>query len=155
MPNCNVVFPVLFVVLASGCAGINTSSKEDIGQQIGMVAGGVVGVVLPVNKKYKELAVTGGAIGGMLLGGYLGKNLDEQDREKMTQAAQAALQSGRKQSWSSASKKTSGTAEVVPNQTKTASSGCKTVRTVVTLANGQLASEDHNACPNGTDWSIQ
>jgi surface antigen len=150
-----LIITLASAMLASGCAGINTSSKEDIGQQVGMVAGGVVGAVIPVNKKYKEITVVGGAIGGMWLGGQLGKQLDDQDKEKVAQAAQAALQSGRKQSWSNASKKTSGTAEVIPDRTKTAKSDCKTVRTVVTLANGQLTSEDHAACPNGSGWNIQ
>lgn len=137
----------------SGCAGVDISSKEEIGKQLGMVIGGVAGASAPVNKKYRDFAITGGAIGGMLLGGYLGKNLDEQDREKMTAAAQEALASGKKQSWSSSAKKTYGTAEIIANS-KEAPSECKTVRSTVSLPDGKQSSQNEVACPDGNGWKF-
>lgn len=83
------------------------------------------------------------------LGGQMGLALDDMDREKMNEAAQAALDTGEVTTWDNGETASSGSAQVL----KTAPTGrgrgeCKTVRNTIILADGSRKQEDVTACRN-------
>ncbi len=70
------------------------STKEESGQLIGGVVGGVLGAVVGENVGGTGGAIIGGAIGaaaGVYVGGEIGAALDEEDRRLASQATEQAI----------------------------------------------------------------
>lgn len=88
------------------------------------------------------------------LGGQIGLALDEMDREKMNEAAQAALDTGKVQTWDNPETDTSGTAKIIKTGGAARAGGnCKTVRNTIVLADGSSKQEDVTACKNANgEW---
>lgn len=157
---CSVAF-LLGLLFLSGCSQVENSDKQTMGAGIGAVACGTLGAVLTKgsNKLTRSLAAAGGALGCGFLGSQIGSYLDAQDKQKMEDAAQAALATGEPQGWTSPGNKTSGTATIVPaagNAQADAGANCRTIRNSITLADGTEKQEDVTACegPDG-EWEVQ
>lgn len=142
----------------SGCAQLENTDNTTAGKTIGAVACGTAGLWLSrnANKLSKGLITAGSAIGCGWLGGQIGAYLDEKDREKMNEAAQAALDTGEVQTWGDTESDTSGTAQIVPTAAAVPNrSECQTVRNTIVLANGSEKQEDVTACKGANgQWEV-
>ncbi|MEP4071559.1 MAG: glycine zipper domain-containing protein [Parasphingorhabdus sp.] len=94
-----------------------TGSNQSLGTALGGLAGGVLGNI--ASDDNKALWTVVGAAAGAFVGNQIGRYLDDQDREKMAQSTQHALNNGKSQSWSSPDNGTAGRATVVSSQTRT------------------------------------
>lgn len=151
----------LSLVGLPGCAQLENTDSQTIGASVGAVACGTVGAVLTKNssKLTRTLATAGAALGCGFIGSQIGSYLDAQDKQKMEDAAQAALATGKPQAWASPNSKTSGTATIIPSSTETRTDDggkCRTVRNAVVLADGTERQEDLVACESAEgQWDVQ
>jgi len=111
------LLPILFAgTLIAQPAGaqefLKNITNEDIGRVLGGVGGALVGSQIGGGSG-KLVAVAAGAIGGMFLGGVIGKQLDPQDRQGIAETRQQALDSGQPVSWSNPDSGVQSTARVV------------------------------------------
>ena len=91
------------VGLIAGCESIGLDpnamgSKETAGTGVGAVMGGLLGGIVGDKVGGKGGAIVGAALGiagGALLGGKIGRNLDEEDRERAAEATLAALENAK------------------------------------------------------------
>ncbi len=86
-------------------------TNEDIGRVLGGVGGALVGSQFGGGTG-KLVAVAAGAIGGMFLGGEIGKRLDPADRQGIAETRQQALDSGQTVSWNNPDSGVQSTARV-------------------------------------------
>lgn len=154
--------PVIFTALCVGLTGCTSTGKsqdkEQIGLQVGGVVGGVAGAVaakkLGMGSQGKQWGIVGGALAGAVVGSALGKKLDDSDREEMARAAQTALDSGKKVSWSSPQSGNKGSAETFPANDGSRTSECKVVRQTVT-SQKKTESEDLKMCKTNSGWEVR
>lgn len=150
-----VVVAVLLGVLAvPACTQPGNTSKEATGQALGARAcrSGMKWIPREIRSISREIGITplsGSVFGCGYLGGQIGLALDEMDREKMNEAAQAALDTGKVQTWDNDETANSGTAKIVKTASAAKGRGdCKTVRNTIVLADGSRKQEDVTACRN-------
>ncbi len=83
------LFSTCVVLLtAANLAGCANMSKQDVGTVSGGILGGLVGSQFGKGSG-QLVAVGAGALAGAYLGGAIGKNMDETDRLKMSQALES------------------------------------------------------------------
>lgn len=87
MKTANLLKTSLTMIVALGLLSACNPTKENIGQIGGAVAGGVVASQVSGGS---TLLTIGGALGGAWLGGYLGKQMDEDDRKKVSNTLETA-----------------------------------------------------------------
>ncbi|MEQ8813120.1 MAG: SH3 domain-containing protein [Thalassobaculum sp.] len=87
-------------------------TNEDIGRVLGGVGGALVGSQFGGGSG-KLVAVAAGAIGGMFLGGVIGKQLDPSDRQGIAETRQQALDTGQPVTWNNPDSGVQSTARVV------------------------------------------
>lgn len=142
------------------CSQPGDTAKETYGKTAGMTLCRAGAKYLPTEGKSLLRIVGGGSTIGAsalscgYLGGQIGAYLDEQDRQKMSDAAQAALDTGKVQTWDSDETASSGRSEVVKTAHAARQDGnCKTVRNTVVLADGARKQENVTACKNAEgEW---
>lgn len=100
--------------LLSGCQ--TTGTNEQLGAIIGGAAGGIIGN--QASGKNKALWTAVGVGAGAFIGSRIGRHLDEQDKQRMAEAAQRAAATGEAHSWSNPENNTQGQARVVSTQTR-------------------------------------
>lgn len=157
-----VCAPVLFYsILIAGCSSLENADKKTVGIGIGATACAAAASIFTKNaSRFNRALITAGSAAGCgWLGGQIGAYLDEKDREKMNEAAQAALDTGEVQTWDSDENETSGTAEVIPtapnSQASAADADCRTIRNTVTLADGSEKQDEVTACRNASGrWEM-
>lgn len=111
------LFPILLAgaLVAQPAAGqefLKNITNEDIGRVLGGVGGALVGSQIGGGSG-KLVAVAAGAIGGMFLGGVIGKQLDQRDRQGIADTRQQALETGQPVSWNNPDSGVKSTARVV------------------------------------------
>ena len=119
--------------LLAGCSS-NTGPNEAGGTLIGAAAGGLIGSQFGSGSG--KLAATGiGVLIGGLLGNAVGKQMDENDRQRAMQAQQAAYTApvGQKIVWNNPDNGHSGS--IVPTREGTDAAGdyCREFQTTVTI----------------------
>lgn len=147
-----------YLFAISACAQIENADKKTVGQGIGAVACGAAGAWVSRNISILTRGTITGAsaLSCGWLGGQIGAYLDEQDREKMNEAAQAALDTGEVQTWGGDDGEASGSAEIVRSAADApVGRECQTVRNTIVLADGSEKQEDVTAC-KGTNgqWEV-
>ncbi|SFW23341.1 glycine zipper 2TM domain-containing protein [Nitrosovibrio sp. Nv17] len=135
----------LLIAFLSGC---QTGDSRRVGGVIGSVTGSYLGYQLGGSSTAGRLA---GAVAGSLAGYYLGTTiagyLEEGDRNRMSQASQAAFETNQTQTFSNPDNGVQGKAEVVsPTQATQQGQECKTIRQTIVLKNGDTVTEDVKSC---------
>ncbi len=142
------------LLVLSSCETIQENPKAVLGSVVGAAAGaGIVAIA-----GGSEGSMVAAALGGALLGGYIGKKLDDRDRKMAEQAAQQAFESGRTGSavtWKNPDTGNSGS--VTPTRTYQLADGqyCRQYRQDIYVGNEKHEATG-TACrrADGT-WQIQ
>lgn len=150
------IFPVLALyALVAACAS-DAGRNEQIGTIVGAGAGVLIGSQIG-DGDTRLLAMAIGALAGSQLGGYVGRQLDKKDREKMQATTQNALESaeaGQTANWSNENSGNSGT--ITPQERFSTAGGsvCREFQQTVTTA-GETATAYGTACkqPDGS-WKV-
>jgi len=103
-------------------SALDNISKEDIGRVLGGVGGALIGSQIG-DGKGKLVAVAAGALGGLFLGGEIGKRIDQRDQQGIAQTSQEALNTGQPVSWENPDTGTSSTARVTETTYRPAPQG--------------------------------
>jgi surface antigen len=147
------------MLLLSACAttggGTNEATFTNIGGKVGSALSSSLSMGGDAGRVMRRMGLTTTSL-GMLVGGSIGRSLDDQDRQKMEVAAQDALNSNRVQTWGSPDKKTSGTVRPISTTTSAQAGTCRTIQQTVALADGSKHQENVTAC-KGADgqWEVQ
>ena len=154
-----VVAALLVLVLALGsCASVQETYRENPKAVLGTIAGAAIGV--------GAVAIGGGTPGSMaaagaagaIIGGYVGKKLDDRDKRLAAQAAQEAFENGRTgeaRVWNNPDSGNSGS--ITPTQTYQIANGQYCRRYTQEMTIGGEKHEDHGtACRNADGvWEVQ
>jgi surface antigen len=155
---CRVAVTLLLAMSMTSCATIQETYKENPKAVLGTVLGAAAGVAI--------VAIAGGTPGSMaaagaagaLVGGYVGKKLDDRDKRMAAQAAQEAFENGATgvaRVWSNPDSGNSGS--VTPTQTYQIANGQYCRRFTQEFEIGGEKHEDHGtACRNANGvWEVQ
>lgn len=142
------------LVTASICVvGCSNMNNQDVGTLSGAAIGGLIGSRFGGGGG-QILAIGAGAVAGALIGGAIGKNMDDTDQLKMNQALEANPP-GQPAYWTNG--KTGDTYTVVPTQNVTVDGNpyCREYRTTAVIA-GKNQQMYGTACrqPDGTWKSV-
>lgn len=158
-----LVITLLYTIQVTGCAQTGqtgATDKQTAGTAMAMKFCRNAAKWIPrdIRTWGREIGVSSldASFGCGYLGGQIGLQLDEMDREKMNGAAQAALNTGKVQTWNSPDTDTSGTAKIVKTTPAAKGGGnCRTVRNTITLDDGSQQQEDVTACKNANgEWEM-
>lgn len=83
---------------ASAQSVLDKITNEDIGRVLGGVGGALIGSQIGSGSG-KLVAVAAGTLGGLFLGGEIGKRLDQRDQQGIAETRQQALNTGQPVSW--------------------------------------------------------
>ncbi len=155
------VATLLLVVLAFpvlSCQTLADATSENPKAVLGSLGGAALGAGIAALAHGNPAAIVASAVGGALLGGYIGHRLDRKDKELAAQAAARALESnhtGQASTWKNPDSGNSGT--VTPTRTYQAASGqyCREYRQDIVI-DGEMQEAYGKACrqSDGT-WQIQ
>ncbi len=163
---CSFITFIVAVVLTASCADMNTNySKEQIGKVGGATVGAILGYNLIGSGNGRYLGAAVGGLAGYLAGKVIGKNMDNQDQERLIRATDHGLgnQPGQmyRDSWKNGSR--SYETRVTPQDSYVRRSDhqwCKHFTqetTVITNGNREVARQDGVGCydtkQNG--WVVQ
>ncbi len=153
-----IAWVLLLTVSVTSCASIQETYKENPKAVLGTIAGAAlgVGIVAIAGGTPGSMAAAGAA--GALLGGYVGKKLDDRDKRMAAQAAQEAFENGRTgeaRVWNNPDSGNSGS--ITPTQTYQIANGQYCRRFTQEFEIGGEKHEDHGtACRNANGvWEIQ
>lgn len=155
----------LFTALA-GCANVELD-KQTIGTALGVIGGGALGATVGGHRNKTALTIAGAVAGG-IAGGAIGKNMDQQDRDRAARFTEQSLNQPRPGSYHDGWQSPSGAYVQQQVQTKTAyvdrGRNCRPFKSETTVrieGQPQVASREGVACfeysddyPQGT-WVIQ
>ena len=149
------------MVSAAGCADL---SKQQVGNGLGAVIGGVAGSQV-ASRSNRVVGIAAGAAIGGFVGSRIGKYLTEQDKKQAADASARTAETGRPQQIRTSSGATVTTAPApapvaaapkvatpAPTQTAAAAPECRTVRQTIVLQNGTRESEDVTMCNGPDGW---
>ena len=150
---------VLVVALpALACQSLANLTSENPKAVLGSLGGAAVGAGIAALAHVNPTAIVLSAVGGALLGGYIGHRLDNKDKEMAAQAAARAFErnrTGQPSSWQNPDSGNSGT--ITPTKTYQAGDGqyCREYQQTVTIG-GEQHQAYGTACrqPDGS-WQIQ
>lgn len=143
------------LAMLSACqTTMQDNPKETVGTVLGAIGGAVIGSQLGKGNG-KTVGVAIGTLAGAWLGSTIGRDLDDLDRMKMSDATQDALENkpiGSSSSWDNPDSGNSGT--ITPTNTTYKASDsqpCREYTSTVTI-DGQLETITGTACrrPDGT-----
>lgn len=147
-----VAFPAL------SCQSLANLTSENPKAVLGSLGGAAVGAGIAALAHGNPAAIVASAVGGALIGGFIGNRLDKRDKEMAAQAASRAFENnatGQASSWSNPDSGNSGT--ITPTKTYQAASGqyCREYQQDVTIG-GEKHQAYGTACrqPDGS-WQIQ
>lgn len=144
---------MLVVVVAAGCATIESNPKTTVGGLGGAAFGGLIAAAAGGS----GAAIAGSVIGGALLGGLVGNLLDQRDKRLAAEAQQRALEAaptGTPVAWNNPDSGHSGT--VTPTRTyRSEGTYCREYQHTVTI-DGKQERAYGTACrqPDGS-WKVQ
>jgi len=139
---------ITVVILLPAC---QSTDARQIGGLVGSIAGSIGGSYLGSYVGDTAGAIVGSVAGGLAgyfvgaeIGGYLGRD----DKKKMAEATQRALDTGKTQTFNNPNSGVKGQAEVIPTSeaAQRAPGECKTIRQTVVLKDGTTYTEDVNSC---------
>ncbi len=150
---------VLLVALpALSCQSLANLTSENPKAVLGGLGGAAVGAGIAALAHGNPAAIVASAVGGALIGGYIGHRLDDKDKQLAAQAASRAFENnrtGQASSWSNPDSGNSGT--VTPTKTYQAASGqyCREYQQNITVG-GEKHQAYGTACrqPDGS-WKIE
>src|SRR5262245_14693568 len=90
-----VVPIVLLAFVLSSCAAMQQTYEENPKAVLGSVLGAGTGAGIAALAGGSPGVIVASALGGALLGGYVGKKLDDRDKQMATQAANRAFEQNR------------------------------------------------------------
>jgi surface antigen len=147
-----VAFPAL------SCQSLANLTSDNPKAVLGSLGGAAVGAGIAALAHGNPAAIVASAVGGALIGGYIGHRLDNKDKEMAAQAASRAFENnrtGQTSSWSNPDSGNSGT--VTPTKTYQAAGGqyCREYQQTITVG-GEKHQAYGTACrqPDGS-WQIQ
>ena len=147
-----VAFPAL------SCQSLANMTSDNPKAVLGSLGGAAVGAGIAALAHGNPAAIVASAVGGALIGGYIGHRLDNKDKEIAAQAASRAFENnrtGQTSSWSNPDSGNSGT--ITPTKTYQAASGqyCREYQQNITVG-GEKHQAYGTACrqPDGS-WQIQ
>jgi len=125
----NTCAAIAAAISIAGCANM---TKQDVGTVSGGVLGGLLGSQFGKGGG-QLLAVGAGALAGAYLGGAIGKNMDDTDRARMSQALESN-QAGQPAYWQN--DRTGSSYTVVPTKNVTVHGNpyCREYRTTANIA---------------------
>lgn len=124
---------VLLGIGLTGCADPNSSvTKQDVGVISGAVIGGLVGSRFGGGSG-QVAAIGAGTVAGAFIGGSIGKNMDDTDRLRMTQALETHP-IGKPAYWQNERTGATYTVTPVSNVTRGDNPYCREYRTVANIA---------------------
>jgi surface antigen len=145
-------------LLFTSCATMKETYRDNPKAVLGSVGGAAVGAGIAALAHGNPAAIVASAVGGALLGGYVGHRLDDRDKRMAAEAAQRAFENGRTGeaiAWKNPDSGNSGT--ITPTQTYQIAGGqyCRRYTQDITVG-GEKHETYGTACrqPDGS-WSIQ
>lgn len=145
---------VLLALAFASCASMSENPKAVLGSVGGAAAGGLIAAAAGGGTKYIVL----GALAGGLIGGVVGKKLDDRDKRMAAEAAQQAFESnrtGQSSAWQNPDSGNSGT--VTPTRTYQIANGqyCREYTQEIYVG-GEKHQSYGTACrqPDGS-WQVQ
>jgi surface antigen len=149
---------VSVALLLTSCATIEQTYDDNPKAVLGSVGGAVLGAGIAALAHGNPAAFVASAVGGALLGGYVGHRLDDRDKKMAAEAAQRAFENGRTGeavAWQNPDSGNSGS--ITPTQTYQIADGqyCRRYTQDITIG-GEQHETHGTACrqPDGS-WSIQ
>jgi len=147
-----VAFPAL------GCQSLADMTSDNPKAVLGSLGGAALGAGIAALAHGNPAAIVASAVGGALLGGYIGHRLDAKDKEIAALTASRAFENnrtGQPSSWSNPDTGNSGT--ITPTKTYQGASGqyCREYQQTITVG-GEQHQAYGTACrqPDGS-WQIQ
>jgi len=149
---------VLLTVTLSSCASMQQTYGENPKAMLGGLLGAGAGAGIAALAGGSPAAIVGAAVGGALIGGFVGHKMDNNDKQKATQAAQQAFeqnQAGQPSVWNNPQTGNSGS--ITPTKTYQLANGqyCRQYQQTITIS-GEQHQTYGTACrqADGT-WQIQ
>ena len=149
---------VSVALLLTSCATIEQTYDDNPKAVLGSVGGAVLGAGIAALAHGNPAAIVASAVGGALLGGYVGHRLDDRDKQMDAAAAQRAFENGRTGeavAWQNPDSGNSGS--ITPTQTYQIANGqyCRRYTQDITIG-GEQHETHGTACrqPDGS-WSTQ
>ena len=151
--------PVILVsFVVASCAGIQQSYKENPKAMLGGVLGAGAGAGIAAAAGASPTLIVVSALGGALIGGYVGRKLDDRDKQLAAEAATRAFEqnrTGQASVWNNPSSGHSGS--ITPTKTYQLANGqyCREYKQTITIG-GEPQQSSGTACrqADGT-WKIQ
>lgn len=149
---------VLLAFVLSSCASLQQSYEENPKAMLGGLLGAGAGAGIAAAAGGSPGVIVAAALGGMLLGGFVGKKLDDRDKQMAQQSATQAFeknQTGQTSVWNNPESGNSGT--VTPTKTYQLATGqyCREYTQTITIG-GEQHQTYGTACrqADGT-WKVQ
>lgn len=149
---------VLLAFAVSSCATMQQTYDEDPKAVLGSLLGAAGGAGIAALAGGGPGAIIASALGGGLVGGFIGKKLDDRDKQMAAQAATQAFEhnrTGQESVWNNPDSGNSGT--VTPTKTYALANGqyCREYQQTITVG-GEQHQAYGTACrqPDGS-WKIQ
>jgi surface antigen len=146
------------MLLFTSCASIEQTYKDNPKAVLGSLGGAALGGGIAAIAGGNPAAIVASVVGGALIGGFVGKKLDDRDKRLATEAAHKAFENGRTGeavAWQNPDSGNSGS--VTPTQTYQIAGGqyCRRY-TQDLMIDGEQHETHGTACrqPDGS-WAIQ
>jgi surface antigen len=142
----------------TSCATIQQTYKDNPKAVLGSVGGAAVGAGIAALAHGNPAVIVASAVGGALLGGYVGHKLDDRDKRMAAEAAQRAFENGRTGqavTWQNPDSGNSGS--VTPTQTYQIAGGQYCRRYTQDLMIGGEKHQTHGTACRQADgsWQVQ
>ncbi len=153
-----IAWALLLTVSVTSCASIRETYRENPKAVLGTIAGAAlgVGIVAIAGGTPGSMAAAGAA--GALVGGFVGKKLDDRDKRMAAQAAQDAFENGRTgeaRVWNNPDSGNSGS--ITPTKTYQIANGqyCRRYTQEITIG-GEKHETHGTACRNADGvWEVE
>jgi len=153
-----VALVVLLAFVMSSCAAMQDTYQENPKAVLGGLLGAGAGAGIAAAAGASPGVIVASALGGALLGGYVGKKLDDRDKRMATEAATRAFeqnQTGQTSVWNNPDSGNSG--QITPTKTYQLANGqyCREYKQTIVIG-GEPQQSYGTACrqDDGT-WKIQ
>lgn len=149
---------ILLTFVVSSCAGVQQSYRENPKAMLGGVLGAGAGAGIAAAAGASPTLIVASALGGALIGGYVGHRLDDRDKQLAAEAATRAFEqnrTGQASAWNNP--KTGNSGSITPTKTYQLANGqyCRAYKQTITVG-GEPQQSSGTACrqADGT-WVIQ
>ncbi len=149
---------ILLAFVVTSCAGIQQSYRENPKAMLGGVLGAGAGAGIAAAAGASPTLIVFSALGGALIGGYVGSKLDNRDKQLAAEAATKAFEqnrTGQASAWNNPNTGHSGS--ITPTKTYQLANGqyCREYRQTITIG-GEPQQSSGTACRQADgSWKIQ